>query len=216
MSTSRLKIYNGALLICEERPLVALSDDVEARYALDEVWNDGGVRFCLEQAQWKFAMRAAKMTYDPTISPDWGYRHGVAKPTDWIATSAVCQDEYFRVPLLQYSDEVGYWFFDLDDIYVKFVSDGATYGGDLSKWTSTFTEFVKGYFATRVISRLTGGNEDRIARVAKIADKSRFEAKNRDAMAGPTTFPARGRWLSARLSPGYRGDGGNRSGDLTG
>jgi hypothetical protein len=53
-------------------------------------------------------------------------RGAFAKPTDWVDTSAVCQDEYFRVPLLQYADEVGYWFADLDEIYVKYVSDGAT------------------------------------------------------------------------------------------
>ena len=217
MATTRLKIYNGALLNCEERPLAALTDDVEGRYALDEIWNDGGVRYCLEQAQWKFAMRSAKMTYDPAIAPDWGYRHGVAKPTDWVATSAVCQDEYYRVPLLQYADEIQYWFFDLEDIYVKWVSDAANYGSDLSKWPASFTEYVKGHFAEKVIARLSGGNEDRIARVVKLADKAKFLAKSKDAMAGPTTFPAQGAWLRSRFgrNNGSR-DGGNRSGNLTG
>lgn len=217
MATTRLKIYNGALLVCEERSLGALTDDVEARYALDEVWNDGGVRFCLEQGQWKFAMRSAKMTYDPAIAPDWGYQHGVAKPSDWVTTSAVCQDEYFRVPLLGYSDEIGYWFFDLEDVYIKWVSDDSSYGGDLSKWPNTFTEYVKAHFATKIIARLAGGNEERIARVHKIADKAKFDAKNRDAMQGPTTFPAQGSWLRSRFgrNSGSR-DGGNRSGNLTG
>lgn len=216
MSTSRLKLYNGALLICEERPLATLSDDVESRYALDEVWNDAGVRACLEEAQWKFAMRSARMTYDPTISPDWGYAHGVAKPTDWVTTCAVCQDEYFRVPLLQYADEVGYWFFDLEDVWIKWVSDDTAYGMDLSKWPGTFTDYVKGAFAEKVIARLTGGNEERIGRVHKIADRNRFKAKNKDAMQGPTTFPARGSWLNARLRNSSRYDGGNRSGNLIG
>lgn len=214
MATSRLKIYNGALLICEERPLATLSDDVESRHALDEVWNDSGIRYCLEQAQWKFAMRAAKMTYDPAVVPDWGYQHGVAKPTDWVTTSAVCTDEYFREPLQQYADERGYWFFDLEDIYVKFVSDGNDYGMNLANWPGTFTDYVKAYFASRVVARLAGGDENRIARVMKIMDKNKFEAKNRDAMQGPTSYPARGSWLRARLSPGFRGDGGNRSGNL--
>ena len=217
MATTRLKIYNGALLNCEERPIVALTDDVEARHALDEVWNDGGVRYCLEQAQWKFAMNAAKFTYDPAIEPDWGYRHGVTKPSDWVVTSAVCQDEYFRVPLLQYEDQNGNWYFDLEDVYIRYVSDGATYGGDLSKWPATFTEYVKGHFAEKIIARLSGGNEDRIARVTKLADRAKFNAKSKDAMQGPTTFPAQGSWLRSRLGRnGGRYDGGNRSGNLTG
>jgi len=217
VATSRLKIYNGALLMCEERPLAALTDDVEGRYALDEIWNDGGNRYCLEQAQWKFAMNAAKFTYDPAIAPDWGYRKGVAKPTDWVATSAVCQDEYFRVPLLQYEDQNGNWYFDLEDVYIRYVSDGTTYGADLSKWPASFTEYVKGHFAEKIIARVSGGNEDRIARVVKLADKAKFLAKSRDAMAGPTTFPAQGAWLRSRFgrNNGSR-DGGNRSGNLIG
>lgn len=215
MSTSRLKLYNGALLICEERPLASLTEDVESRHALDEVWNDAGVNYCLEQAQWKFAMRSAKFTYDPSIAPDWGYRHGVAKPTDWVITSAVCSDEYFRVPLLQYADEVGYWFFDLEDVWIKFVSNDTAYGADLSKWPGTFTDYVKAHFALKVIARLSGGGSERVARVKETHDRLKHEAKNRDSMAGPTTFPAKGAWLRARHGS-TRGDGGNRSGSLIG
>lgn len=203
--------------MCEERSLVTLTDSVESRRALDEVWNDGGVDFCLEQAQWKFAMRASQVTYNPSLEPDWGYRRGFDKPTDWMATSAVCQDEYFRVPLLGYSDEIGHWFADLDTIYVKFVSNDASYGGDLSRWPATFADFVKAHFAMKVIARLSGGNADRIERVAKIEEDARRTAKNKDAMAGPTTFPARGAWLNARYGRGSAGrDGGGRTGNLIG
>jgi hypothetical protein len=118
MATDRLKIYNGALLICGERAIAALTDNNAPRRALDEVWNDGGVRYCIEQAQWKFAMCASKFTYDTSITPTWGYRRAFAKPSDWVLTSAVCTDEYFRSPLTQYSDEVGFWFADQDDLYI--------------------------------------------------------------------------------------------------
>ena len=51
----------------------------------------------------------------------------------------------------------------------------------------------------------------------KLADKAKFLAKSKDAMAGPTTFPAQGAWTRARMgrNSGSR-DGGNRSGNLIG
>ncbi len=93
MAATRLKIYNGALMRCGERALANLTENREPRRLLDTVWQDNGVRYCLEQAQWKFAMRASHFTYDPTVSPSFGYAHGFAKPTDWVATSGVCTDD---------------------------------------------------------------------------------------------------------------------------
>lgn len=122
--TDRLKLYNGALLILGEREIATLTDEREARRSLDQVWNDNGVRRMLEMAQWKFAMRATRVDYDTGITPQWGYRRAFAKGSDWVATSAVCYDEFFRTPLLRYVDEVGYWFADVDEIFVRYVSDG--------------------------------------------------------------------------------------------
>lgn len=157
MSTSRLKLYNGALMYCGTRAIASLTVNEEPRRLLDEIWDDGGVRWCLEQGQWRFAMRTSTFTYDTNVTPDFGYRRAFAKPSDWVATSAVCSDEYFNTPLLQYADEAGYWFADIDDIYVKYVSDHADFGGDMSLWPASFTEFVKAYFASRIVHKLPGG-----------------------------------------------------------
>lgn len=221
MSTTRIKIYNGALLICEERALASLTENREPRYLLDNVWNDGGLRYCLEQGQWKFAMRAAMMEYEPSITPSFGYRYAFPKPTDWVATSAVCQDEFFNAPLLQYSDEVGYWTADITPIYVKFVSDDTNYGSNLAGWPYSYTEFVKTFFASKIIGKLSGkmGLRDRILTPRSgLLDQALLTAKNKDAMAGPTTFPASGSWVRSRFGSrrgGPLGDGGS-PGSLTG
>lgn len=212
--TTRLQLYNGALLICGDTRLASLSEAREPRHLLDEVWNDGGVQYCLEQGQWRFAMRASRFDYDPSIQPDWGYQRGYTKPTDWIATSGVFQDEFLKCPLLQYADEVGYWFCDRDEIFVKYVSNAATYGNDLARWTATFTDYVKAYFASRIIRRLPGG-ADRVDDICHpktgVLAKALLVAKNKDAMAGPATFPARGSWIAARRQGANRTywDGGN-------
>lgn len=216
MATDRLKIYNGALLICEARQISSLTVNEESRYLLDNVWNDGGVQYCLEQGQWRFAMRTTKQTYDPAVTPAFGYAKGFPKPTDWVDTSAVCSDPYFNCPLLQYADEIGYWFSDLEDIYVKYVSNDANFGMNLSLWPYSFTEFVKHYFAGKIVgkasssaelkTRLLGppGRPDRGA-----VHSAMVTAKNRDAMAGPTTYPARGSWSRSRFGSGARSDRGN-------
>ncbi|CAB4223332.1 hypothetical protein UFOVP1670_23 [uncultured Caudovirales phage] len=220
MATTRLAIYNGALTHCGERTIANLTVNEEGRRLLDNVWNDGGVQWCLEQGQWRFAMRTFHATPETAVTPQFGLKNAFAKPSDWMDTAAVCQDEYFKVPLLNYADEAGYWFADLDDIYVKIVSNSASYGMNLAGWPASFTEFVKAYFAWKIAPKLTGG--DKIAeRLWNPENPKRgvvaiamLVAKNRDAQSGPTTFPAVGGWIRSRWgrtgNGGWR-DGGNRS-----
>lgn len=211
--TTRLSIYNDALLLLGERQIVALTDDIEARYLLDQVWDSGGVNKCLEMGQWFFAMRAIKCSYDPAISPPWGYRRAFNRPTDWILTSAICSDEYMRVPLTRYVDEQNNIYADVDDIYWRYVSNDTSYGTNYAKWPGSFEEFVCAYFAARICSKLT--EDSGLIKQTYGIEKMRLRtAKNRAAMAEPTSFPAQGVWSSARSRGGSRRDRGTRSGDL--
>lgn len=213
MSTSKLELYNDALMICGERLLhttTGLTEEREPRRLLDHVWDSEGVDACLEAGQWKFAMRTVMIDYDPDITPEFGLQRAFAKPDDWINTSALCSDEYFNVPLLQYVDEAGYWYAELDTIYVRYVSNDANYGGDLSLWPSRFTNYVAAYFADKIILKLTSDKE-RIDKVEKKLEKNLLLAKSSDAMAGPTVFPPQGGWSQSRQ--GYsrsRRDRGSR------
>lgn len=220
MATDRLKIYNGALRLCRARAIASLTVNEEARRLLDNVWNDGGVRYCLERGQWRFAMRATMLTPDPAVTPSFGYPNAYPKPTDWIDTSAVCQDEFFNTPLTQYADEVGYWFASINPIYVKYVSDDPLFGSNLSNWPVSFTEYVKAYFASQIVGKLAQDESVVSALLGPkrdgtggIVQSTLVTAKNRDAMAGPTTFPAQGSWTRARMGRGGRrgplGDGGS-------
>lgn len=216
MATDRLKIYNGALLICGVRSIASLTVDEEARYLLDDVWNDGGVDHCLSEGQWRFAIRTQQIDYDASIQPDFGLRHGFPKSTDWLLTSAVCSDEYFRTPLLNYTDESGVLYADLDSIYVKFVSNDADYGGNLSLWPPAFTYYVKCYFASRIILQVSADesrHNDLLGAGAHrgALDKALLDARNRDAISEPTRFAAMNWWNRARRTRGRsnRWDGGN-------
>ena len=209
MSTSRLEIYNDALVICGERVLASLTEDRKPRRLLDHVWDNDGVDACLERGQWKFAMKAVRLDFDTDVVTDYGYSKPFSKPTDWVLTSAVCSDEFFTAPLLKYTDENDYWYAEIDIIYVKYVSNATDYGLDLSLWPATFADFVAGHFAKKIIRSLTQDAEVK-AEVNKEYKERMMLAKNNDAMAGPQQFPAPGNWVNSRYRGRTNNDRGNK------
>jgi hypothetical protein len=211
----QLSIYNGALLYCGERFLASLTEEREPRRLLDFVWSDSGVRECLECAQWNFAMRSSQIDYDPSVDPPFGYNRAFTHPDDWVLTSAVCADEFFRSPLTRYVDEAGFWYSDLDTIFVRYVSSDVSYGMNLGAWPESFTRFVQAHFASRIILKLSN-SETEHNRLIALRQRQLDEAKSRSVMAGPTTFPARGNWTLSRNRFPNRRDGGGTQGNLIG
>lgn len=213
--TTQLLLYNEALTYCGERMILNLADNAEPRRLLDQVWANGGVQGCLEQGQWHFAMKAVMLDYDPSVTPDFGYRRAFNKPNDWVLTSALCTDEYFRMPDVRYWDEAGYWYTDVDTIYVRYVSSDAAYGGNLGAWPESFMQFVACHFAAKIILKISN-DESKKDQLLKLREKLKKEAKGRAAMAEPTMFAAQGSWSRARMRFGRAKDGGNTGGSLIG
>lgn len=212
--TTRLLLYNEALLMCGETRLASLSENREPRHLLDHVWDNGGVKACLESGQWKFAMRSVRLDYDTDVAADFGFNYSFEKPSDWCATSALCSDEYFKEPLIHYADENGFWYCDLTELYVRFVSNDSAWGNDLSLWPAKFADYVAAHFASKIILKLSN-DKDRQKTVFALLRKKQSEAKNHDAMSDPVMFPPTGSWNRARSGRSSRRDRGNR-GSLTG
>lgn len=202
---TRLTIYNGALLILGSRKLASITENREPRRVLDDIWNRDGVRTCLSMGLWNFATRTAQLDYSPSIEPDFGYQRAFDKPTDWVRTAAMCEDEFFKEPLIQYSDERQFIYADLDTIYAKWVSDSADYGGDLSLWPANFTRMVEHWFAHQACERITQGRAKK-ADIAADMKKALSQASSTDAMDDPTKFLPPGNWSRAR----HRGMTGRR------
>lgn len=201
---TQLGLYNGALLTLGEAKLATISDAVEARYVLDERY-DQAKADCLEAGQWNFAIRTASATEDAT-SPDFGWAYQFTKPTDWVRTAMVASDETFTVPLVRFEDETGFWKADITPLYVKYVSNHATFGGGLlSAWPSSFTRYVELYLAELCCLRITGdkGLFDRLH--DRDVPKAKKAALSRDAMNGPPRFPPPGSWVRSRMSSIHRG-----------
>lgn len=198
---SKLAVYNGALRLCKERRLAALTDSIESRRLLDDAYGDGStvgaVAACLQMGQWTFATRAARVEYDASIDPDFGYIYAFGQPSDVVRVTAVCEDEYYQQPLLKYVDERGYWYAAIDTIYVKYVSSHASYGADLSLWPESFAKLVEAYLAKEIVGSLTA-DEKIFARVWKIYEAMEKKARGLDAMNKPTVFAPVGSWTRSR------------------
>jgi hypothetical protein len=215
--TTRLKLYNAALQLCGHSRISALTDETEGRRELDFAWDNNFIRKVLEKGQWNFAIRSQQLTPETSVTPPFGYQNAYLKGDDWITTTAVCDDEFYRTPLLLYEDEQSYIFTDRDMIWVKFVSDDSSFGGDLSKWTGCFEEYAEAFLASKVIQKLTSDKE-RIqfllgpradGKQGYMAEKLR-EAKSNDAMDQPTAFLPTGSWVSSRGEGKYKGPFGDR------
>lgn len=215
-STTRLSLYNQALRLCGERRLASLTEGREPRRLLDDVWNGGIVDECLEAGQWNFAMRTVQIDHDPDVDPAFGLLFAFSKPDDWIRTCAFSSDERFNSPYRDYKDEVAAWYADLDPIYVRYVSNDAAYGADLSLWPQSFAKFVAAALSADIVFKLTGDKE-RIALVERMLTKRKRDALNKDAMNEATQMPVRGSWVRSRFGRGTPGnnDGGSR-GNLIG
>ncbi len=201
MATSKLVVYCDALRLCRERKLATLTDNREARKLLDAAWGDGStygsVRRCLEAGQWTFATRTAQVDYSPSITPTFGYRYAFDQPTDMMRVTGIYGDEYCRVPLLEYTDERRYWYSDLQTIFVQYVSNDASYGGDLSLWSEMFAKFVAADLAHEIVGNLTQGDGAK-AEVVKEWQYWSKQASGIDGMNKPTRHLPVGSWNRAR------------------
>lgn len=191
----RLKLYNGALRELGERRLSSLSEEVPARYDLDEVWDNGFIRDALERGLWNFAARTSELNYTGDINPEFGYRYAFEKPVDWVRTAKLCTDEWFRNPLRMVEDQQNYWFCDLDKIYVSYISDDDAYGSDFGLWPVSFTRWAEAYLAFKIAPRVAPKKEKDAFDKQK---KFLTEARSRDAMNDASGVLPEGSWTRSR------------------
>lgn len=203
--TTQLSLYNGALRILRERPLASLTENTPARYALDAIWTADPVKACLEDGLWNFATRSSSFTYSPSVTPAFGLRYAFEKPSDWVRTAGIWSDEYMQSPVTLYRDEKGYWWSDLETLYVSYISDDNEYGNNLAQWPSSFEKYVEHYIALEAGPQITA-NASMVEVLRKEKTDALKMARNRDAMNQPAQFPPTGSFVSARIGSHTRLD----------
>lgn len=205
---TQLAIYNGALVELGEGTLTSTTEDNVARYKLDVVYSDV-VTECLEAGPWNFAMRTVKLDADTSITPNFGYTEVFAKPTDWLRTHGISENPDIQPPLLQYYDDVDYFSANVTPIYLRYVSNSASWGLDLTLWPRSFTRYVEVALADRACMQITQSDtrKDKLERYT--LPRAKRNALNKDAMNEATKFLPAGTWNSSRGGSG--GDRGNRN-----
>lgn len=193
--TSKLQIYNDALLVLGERRINSLNDRSPSRLELDAAY-DQTIAFVLEDGYWNFAMRSVLIDPTPSLEPSFGYSHGFQKPEDWVRTHSFSASENFDPPLLDVRDENGIWYAHVDPLYLRYVSNDPAYGRDLSLWPQTVATFGAHELAKRTCKRITG--EDFTEKQLLAHKRARGAALSRDAMNEPPAFPPRGSWANSR------------------
>jgi len=204
----RLGVYNDALRICGERKLASLTEAVEPRRLLDAAWDDNFADTWLEEADWKFATRASKLGNDESIDPPFGVKFAYNHPEDMARLSGIYQDEYMQVPLRSYRTEGKFWFTEYSvEIYITYVSNDASFGGDIGLWPASFGRYVAAFLANEIAPRLK--NDVNLEKIEKVLAKRKLSAESKDAIKNPSRELPKGTWTRSRLT-GSKRDGSFR------
>jgi hypothetical protein len=154
---TQLQLYNHACLMMKERRLASLDEDREARRVLDEFYTEV-VQFCLEQGMWKFAMRSASLTQ--TGAGSYGFTYAFSKPTDFVHLFMASTSSDFDPPMVyDYADEGSVFHADASPLYIRYSSNGTSYGNDLTKWPQGFSQYVATELASWAAYPITGNEK---------------------------------------------------------
>jgi hypothetical protein len=141
----------------KERRLGSLSDDRESRRTLDEFYNEI-VQFGLEQGMWKFAMRSASLTQAGAGA--YGFTYVFNKPTDLVHLFMASGSADFDPPMVyDYADEGTVLYANSSPLHIRYSSNDASYGGDLSKWPQGFAQYVATELAAWTAYPITGNEK---------------------------------------------------------
>ena len=195
----KLVIFKGALrLLGDAHGLSSLTEVNPAREALESAWNPA-ITYLLEQGLWNFAIRPVELANDEDAEPLHGYNHVFSKPDDWVRTAAVSDEGTFRGGFEDFDDVVGYWYANVDPLYVKYVSDDEAYGWNIGAWRQSFAKTAEAYLAFECglpISADRGNRND----LYSLYEKRLSKAKALDAVDERVRYQPAGRLVRSRTT----------------
>ena len=214
MAVDQLQLTNDALGILGERSLVTTTDATEAARTMLALW-DHAMRYCLSQGHWTFAEREAVLNPSVTEVPTYGLANAFAYPTDYVRVNELASDEYFQSPIVQIHERKSHWYCDLSTLYLRYVSNDAVYGYDVTLWPAAYELYFTLYLATRASPRISPGSKVELLRSGEGVSlkDAKLDALSKDAVNGPTQFLPQGSWANSR---GSRSGGRNSRSSLYG
>jgi hypothetical protein len=201
--TDRLTLYNEALGHLGERRLGSLAEARAPRRVLDDFY-DQVAAYCLERKFWNFSYRAGTMNASTNYTPSFGWLYGFPIPGDWIRTRRISAVPQFDEPLLQVAEEAGWWYANINPIYVQYNSSDPSYGMNLGAWPASFADYVALRLARMACKRVTG-SEALLAGpdgLIKQEEKAYKVAAANCAMNEAVGFAPQSSWVKSRRWPG--------------
>lgn len=146
----QLSIYNDALLILGERPIIDLLDNREPKQRLDAVWGFGAVEYCLEVIKPSFSKTIVQLN-TPSPPQVSGFSDSHFLPADLITLVKVFSDSKLRNEVSDYYMDAGSVVCNYPTIYVRYVSSST--GLNFTLWTQSFARVVSSYMARELVVR---------------------------------------------------------------
>ena len=199
MATTKVALYNGALMLIGDSLLSTATDNTDSRYKLDAVYDNGAVDYCLGLASWNFALRVAQLDSSFPLAPAFGWQYGFSMPTDHIRTVSMTSDEDMNCPVDRFDRRGANIYSDTDPMFIEYVSNGANYGGSLSLWTPEFIKVFNHYLAMEVCLPITGSVEKK-NNLLKYFQHYLSEAQTKNNFEKPVKFPVPGKFVQSRRS----------------
>lgn len=192
MAATKLGIYNDACRAIGDIRLATLTDDVEARYALDDAWDDA-VEFVFTEGLWNFAIKTVKISYNSGLTPIPGFSFAFDKPNGWMRTITISTTSLFDIEA-NYRDEGGKLYANFEDLYIRYLSSALANDSGIASWPPAFARTVAAYLAMECAERISGSAEKK-AQLSDVYKDTLQSAKNKDALDQPKIYPRPGSWL---------------------
>lgn len=206
---TKLGLFNDALRAIGDLRLASLTEDVEARYVLDDAWPDC-VEFVFTEGLWNFATETQVINADPGQPPIPGFSFTFDKPVNWIRTITISPTSLFDVEA-NYRDENNRIYANYDELYIRFISKAKAADDQVPNWPISFAKAVAAYLAKECAERLSGSGEKAEGLATDYKD-ALASAKNKDAMDQSKMVMRPGNWLRAMRGSSQVRDRGPLSG----
>lgn len=206
---SKLGIFNDALRAIGDLRLASLTEDVEARYVLEDAWDDC-VEFIFTEGLWNFATKTEVITADPGQPPIPGYTFTFDKPQYWIRTITISQTSLFDIEA-NYRDENNRIYANFDTLYIRYISRERAVDAEIPNWPPAFSRLAAACLAKECATRLSGSEGKGEALAAEYKDIL-AAAKNKDALDQSKMTLRPGNWIRAMRGTGQIRDRGPLSG----
>lgn len=204
MATSKLEIYQRAILHCKQTPVTSLDENNEARRLCD-VHYAAMQQALMEAGFWSHAMRTVEMAASNTVTSAAGYACAHDLPADFVRKYVVSASRTLNPPLDNQGDgrayliEAGYLCSDTTPLYLRYTSNDTGYGLDLTRWPERLAEAACTELAYRIAPKLTG-SADLQHRLLSLKSMALGRANTFEALQQPPHKTRAGRWVSGRFS----------------